>query len=814
MKRHHIFRPSVFVILMLLLCVVFGERAMAQSLSLEGRSASWKPIAGDRLLIFAKIDDPNNTLSSRSVKFELSNVSSWQGTCMNSDIGDNDEELASGTKPDLKFLKARNQFKPVSVVGASDAKHEASWTEGKTGDVSWVKAECQTGAPTSYTLAIHVLDYAAYGELTARLLDGSGTEVAGAAISLPLDANGNYIADSWENDATNDYNPAVDDETGPAGNAGVENNTNLGDGLVVFEEYRGFKVNGNHTRTRPSKKDLFIYTEFGVENGATTDYGIGWATNLPGIFVTHRIIIEEMKDEDIESRIINFNSLGTPVQFGAVDKWRVINQCALHVQSEPGTNPEGARILGVTTRTLSPRGGPASVDVIKIYTEGIDNISKKTIRFTPLTSTADLYRQVIGHEIGHGMNLQHPWEGSIVWKGIQNTTYTDPIKAIDKDPNIWDRTVTPHVILVNTYTPSLSTTANAANYTYTYGSSIMDYQSIPEGRDANGNPRYQGIFPSSSYHRLHNWEYDLVYPRGDRQTTATHNRRSRVVDATWSGVLAMLPYACGEHSGASSEASQHAERTGACGHTYYSCQQTEHQLLSCPTDQGRTCEHQTYYACSPHTHAYSGEALRPCGHPMTASGDHRVTRFSSCGHYGYVCDTSHQSTRCPPGPNGETCSVSGGLYLPCSAASHTHTYPKGSTPKPTTQHPPDTQPTTRPCGHSITASGDHSVQKRCSRDSRCIATDFYYCRHSSHTYSDPPPVVCPADSRTNCGGTVSHAARCGQGHTYYTCSTSDVLQHSGHTQNDDSNDDSEDTDTCLTPARTRVAQRQKEINRC
>ena len=48
--------------ILLLLCVVFGERAMAQSLSLEGRSASWKPVAGEKLLIFAKIDDPKHML--------------------------------------------------------------------------------------------------------------------------------------------------------------------------------------------------------------------------------------------------------------------------------------------------------------------------------------------------------------------------------------------------------------------------------------------------------------------------------------------------------------------------------------------------------------------------------------------------------------------------------------------------------------------------------------------------------------------------------------------------------------------------------
>ena len=71
---------------------------------------------------------------------------------MNSDESDRGEKLASGTKPDLKFVKDKNQFKPVSVVGASDTEHEALWTEGQTGDVSWVKAECQTGAPTDYSI--------------------------------------------------------------------------------------------------------------------------------------------------------------------------------------------------------------------------------------------------------------------------------------------------------------------------------------------------------------------------------------------------------------------------------------------------------------------------------------------------------------------------------------------------------------------------------------------------------------------------------------------------------------------------------------
>ena len=39
-----------------------------------------------------------------------------------------------------------------------------------------------------------------------------------------------------------------------------------------------------------------------------------------------------------------------------------------------------------------------------------------------------------------------------------------------------------------------------------------------------------------------------------------------------------------------------------------------------------------------------------------------------------------------------------------------------------------------PCGHLLSASGDHTLQASCSTDSKCISTNFYQCLHSQHEY--------------------------------------------------------------------------------
>ena len=178
-------------------------------ITLSGRTATWQPTANETLTLSATIDDPGNALSSATVTFELKNVSNWKGTYMNS--------KGDSTSPDLEFLSTGLLGIGTQQPKAEDATGTAlttNWNSGKTSGTPWVKAQCPDAKPRTVSIKIRCKDYAAYGELTATLSDGAGKKWAGHTITLSLDTNGNYIADSWENDTTENYNPAVDVETG------------------------------------------------------------------------------------------------------------------------------------------------------------------------------------------------------------------------------------------------------------------------------------------------------------------------------------------------------------------------------------------------------------------------------------------------------------------------------------------------------------------------------------------------------------------------------------------------------------------------
>lgn len=162
---------------------------------------------------------------------------------------------------------------------------------------------------------VHSLDYGAYGKIIAlvELTSGEVLEAKSAQGQRPYclipdrKTEQSQIADYWK-----DLNHASDlkDED----DSEIQNNLgdgHAGDGLTVYEEYRGFIENQKHIRTDPKKLDLMVCD---LINGRSKD-GITMFRNVTGINVHDKFKeIEFGKVDDdrvsgfISDKCINCNS--------------------------------------------------------------------------------------------------------------------------------------------------------------------------------------------------------------------------------------------------------------------------------------------------------------------------------------------------------------------------------------------------------------------------------------------------------------------------------------------------------------------------
>lgn len=318
-------------------------------------------------------------------KFELLDVSKEKGIAMNWPAKDQakdtfDLKIDPKENPDLKIASDRQSAE--SKAGLRSAKVTI----------------------TSY-------DYGAYGKLkVTAFLDDGGTVVAHlekkpekTELTIPLDENDNHIADAWEDGFALDAVDANSDmDRWPAGDG------HLGDGLSLYEEYRGFMIKGTHERTWPTRKDIFIYDKDSLG-------------------------VRYFSESGLNIHLVDKEEFGVKSESGAKNSLVInINHGFAHLGSQHLLMLEHANIsrmglLGYARCEGNKPGVPKNCDPIQV-----DLVAC-------LKSGLERLRQVIAHELAHGTNVWHHGDTDYLATGVEtlNSDGTWSLPMILPGDSMW-----------------------------------------------------------------------------------------------------------------------------------------------------------------------------------------------------------------------------------------------------------------------------------------------------------------------------------------------------------------------------------------
>ncbi len=335
-------------------------------------AASTKPgHAGNRLGFKVELKDKKTGGKREDVtaSFEckLLGTSNWPGSCMNS--------FWTDTEPDLQFVADDS---PQLVQIAPD---------GQSGGTKENLTHCE--------VYVSCFDGAAYGRLQviAHVSDGTNVrakleEDGSEEVAFPYAVDGNHIAYQWEKDnGVVGWDPKVDDEDKPEGDGMA------GDGLTLWEEYRGFLAKGVHVRADPHKKKFFLCNTL----GGLVEPGIDLFARLSGLKV-----IRMTEDELSPSRVVNRNA-----NFEA----HVVDQ-------------HGVIIRGWSSDVNRAEGGPGTPKSIS------------QVLVDP-TGNAAFLRHTVAHELLHCCNVSHHGErDKTVWWHAETVGGVTSIYEFDDEADV------------------------------------------------------------------------------------------------------------------------------------------------------------------------------------------------------------------------------------------------------------------------------------------------------------------------------------------------------------------------------------------
>ncbi len=235
--------------------------------------------------------------------------------------------------------------------------------------------------------------------------DGGATRVV---IRVPKDDDSNMLPDAcWRADGASvscsNLTASADRDSNP-GVGGPPTFGILGDGLSVYEEYRGFMIGGQHKRLRPTKRDFFIHRQNigGALNAG--DFGLV-GTGFVGSsgMEVHEIMLNEMSGTAVTTRNINNNyeNNGGGISGDIPGRNR---QTAVLLRFQDMTTGD-PNVKGDTpTQDLAP-SVPNRVIYSRVRVNRIEEVGGL------ISMDSGFRRNVIGwvaaHELGHAIHMCH-----------------------------------------------------------------------------------------------------------------------------------------------------------------------------------------------------------------------------------------------------------------------------------------------------------------------------------------------------------------------------------------------------------------------
>jgi hypothetical protein len=277
---------------------------------------------------------------------------------------------------------AVNFPRPETAVATADLRlTQATDETARDPEGQWIEA----GPGGQAAAMVSAYDFGAFGALRVTATLSGGREVVGylrgdratTQIPLPKRTGGSLVADAWK--AANGVPGTADDADADALPVG---DGHAGDGLTLYEEYRGAVQNGRHVRTDPRRKSLFVLNTIG---GGVLD-GLLLFKGISELDVHHQFTIGEIGP----TRVVNTNHAQGPHR---------VDQHALWLR----------RLNGGFGETVGGPGTPGVIQHIDLADLGFDAAEPGEP-----ADNARIRRAHVAHELFHGVNVWHHGENDDV----------------------------------------------------------------------------------------------------------------------------------------------------------------------------------------------------------------------------------------------------------------------------------------------------------------------------------------------------------------------------------------------------------------